>query len=371
MLEAPTQPDLATPQNFSLGEARGIVKDCFRPNPWIYWTDFLISYFVGLRCFWFVPRMENYVQNETTRQVLQVVCFVVAALLFYRIGTFTHELVHLRGKAFVPFRFVWNLLCGIPFLIPSYMYYTHTRHHIRKFYGTMEDGEYLSLGQGPRWKILLYLGESFLVPIVAVVRFLILAPLSWICPPLRRQLHMRASSLVIDPQYVRPLPTNKEARIWQLQETATCAYTWTAGVMWYTGSIPADFVLRAYVIAVVIMLINSIRTLGAHRFRHSRQEMSFIEQLLDSINYPRSLWTAELWAPLGMRYHALHHLFPSLPYHNLGIAHQRLMAQLPSDSIYRQTEVPTLPTALAQLWHDAKSGKYPLHQEYHTARSPT
>jgi len=30
------------------------------------------------------------------------------------------------------------------------------------------------------------------------------------------------------------------------------------------------------------------------------------------------------WAPVGLRYHALHHYFPGIPYHNLGFAYQRL-----------------------------------------------
>jgi fatty acid desaturase len=62
------------------------------------------------------------------------------------------------------------------------------------------------------------------------------------------------------------------------------------------------------------------------------------------------LWTAELWAPVGLRYHALHHLFPSLPYHNLGKAHRRLMRELPADSPYRQTESPHLWASLRLLW---------------------
>ena len=43
---------------------------------------------------------------------------------------------------------------------------------------------------------------------------------------------------------------------------------------------------------------------------------------------------AELWAPVGLRYHALHHLLPSLPYHSLPEAHRRLAAQLGSGSTY-------------------------------------
>jgi fatty acid desaturase len=55
-----------------------------------------------------------------------------------------------------------------------------------------------------------------------------------------------------------------------------------------------------------------------------------------------------------MRFHALHHLFPSLPYHALGAAHRRLMARLPPDSPYRLTEAPRLSASLRQLWRAAR-----------------
>ena len=32
---------------FSLAEARAIVRDQFQPKAWIYWTDFLVTIFAG------------------------------------------------------------------------------------------------------------------------------------------------------------------------------------------------------------------------------------------------------------------------------------------------------------------------------------
>ena len=77
--------------------------------------------------------------------------------------------------------------------------------------------------------------------------------------------------------------------------------------------------------------------------------MTFVDQLLDSVNYPKHGWITELWGPVGTRFHALHHLFPSLPYHAFPEAHRRLVAALPEDSPYRQTEEPSLTAAIIDL----------------------
>jgi fatty acid desaturase len=62
-----------------------------------------------------------------------------------------------------------------------------------------------------------------------------------------------------------------------------------------------------------------------------------------------------LWAPLGQRYHALHHVFPSIPYHWLGVAHRRLMRQLPADNPYRKTVRKGLIKALIEMWTRARN----------------
>jgi hypothetical protein len=43
-----------------------------------------------------------------------------------------------------------------------------------------------------------------------------------------------------------------------------------------------------------------------------------------------------LLLPVGSRYRGLRQALPSVPYHNLGAAHRRLMAELPADSAYRR-----------------------------------
>ena len=78
----------------------------------------------------------------------------------------------------------------------------------------------------------------------------------------------------------------------------------------------------------VVALLNQLRTLVAHLWENDGQPMTVTAQYLDSVNVPPPSPFAELWAPVGLRYHALHHLMPSLPYHSLGEAHRRLRVHL-------------------------------------------
>lgn len=333
--------------NFSLAQTRHIVKDLFAPNPWIYWGDFLLSLVGGMICFGLVRHVV------TDFGVLQVVLFVLSAVLYYRAALFIHEIIHLRAGTFKAFRFTWNLLCGIPFLIPSYLYYTHVDHHMRKHFGTEHDGEYLPLGTTGPWQIFVYLCQPLVIPILAVLRFLVFTPLAWVSPRFREFVHRRASSMVMDPSYIRPLPSRSALRIFRMQELG--CFLFLVGIIavsiYRKGPYAAaTFGLQAYLTGVLVMYLNHVRTLGAHRYTNPGGEMTFVEQLLDSVNYPRCTPFSLMWAPVGLRYHALHHLCPSLPYHNLGKAHRRLMAQLPADSPYRLTESPSLWASLVQLW---------------------
>ncbi|HEX4130785.1 MAG TPA: fatty acid desaturase [Pirellulales bacterium] len=332
----------ASPDGFSVREARDLVRDLFEPSAVVYWTDFLLTITGGWICFAWL-RLGTSVAG-------QVVAYIGCVLLFYRAGSFIHELVHLRRETYKAFHVVWNLLCGIPLLMPSYMYETHVAHHARNHYATPEDGEYLPLVHGRLRGLLVYLGQSLVIPALAVVRFLVLAPLGWLIPSSRRWIHQRASSLVMDPSYVRPLPSARETRIWRIQEVCCFLIVAYMAGRFFTGLMPWSALLKLYLLAVGVLLLNELRTMGAHRFRFDgTREVTFLEQLLDSVNYPYRPWLTELWAPVGLRFHALHHLFPSMPYHRLPAAHYRLMAQLPADSPYRQTVSTGLWATLGEL----------------------
>ena len=80
-----------------------------------------------------------------------------------------------------------------------------------------------------------------------------------------------------------------------------------------------------------------------------------VGQLLDTctISPAGGARSAPVWqvltAPVGLRYHALHHWIPSLPYHNLGRAHRLLARTLAGDSPYAATAEPTVRAAIRRL----------------------
>jgi len=352
------------PSEFSLAEARRIVGNFFRPNPWIYWTDFLVSWSLGVVCFATVQHPDRITGIATWHGPLTIGLFIVSSILFYRCTLFIHELVHIRADEFKAFRFVWNLLCGIPFLIPSFVYYTHIDHHRRKHYGTHADGEYIPLSSLPARQILFYLSQVLVLPILAVIRWGVLTPLTWFSSTIRDLVHKHASSMIMDPKYIRPLPTKNVLRKIRLQETLCFLCVWAVGArmtinygLIFDKPLSPMFLVQTYLTGVFILTLNALRTLGAHRWTSPGREMNFVEQMLDSVNYPHNPLIAGMWAPVGLRFHALHHIFPTMPYHALAKAHRRLMRELPSDSPYRRTEARSLTGSLVSLWRRAKASQ--------------
>ena len=93
-------------------------------------------------------------------------------LALYRAGSFIHELTHIKKGAVKGFRFAWNLIVGVPLLVPSFMYEgVHNQHHAKRYYGTVDDPEYLPLALMHPWTLPLFLIAAALAPVGMLIRF--------------------------------------------------------------------------------------------------------------------------------------------------------------------------------------------------------
>lgn len=335
---------------FPMAEAKGIIRELFTPNPWVYWTDFLVNDLLGWTAFVLAVRAPVF-------SPLQGAAFLVAGLALYRAVIFVHELTHLKKGTFRTFHTAWNLLCGFPLLVPSMLYMgVHIDHHKQKLYGTKNDHEYFDFALEKPYRIPLFLFTMLLAPALFLFRFLLLTPVSYIVQPLRKPLWEMASSLAVGGGFKRPLPDDHEKRIWWAQEFLTFAYAGIGMALMISGILPWKVLVLWYATAVFILFTNGIRTLAAHCYQNPpAHEMTFAEQFLDSIDIPGNPLVTPLWAPVGLRYHATHHLFPGMPYHSLGEAHRRLMENLPAGNPYPKATRPSLYAAITQLWERASS----------------
>lgn len=335
-------------QNFPMAEARLIARRFAEPDARTYWTDFLLSAALGWSAFAGAVMAPPF-------SIAQIALTLVASFALFRAVLFTHELAHLKKGTFGVFRFVWNILAGAPFLIPSYSYTgVHIDHHRPGVYGSMRDGEYVSFGAGRPWRTVAYVLLSFVLPPLLAVRFVVLTPLSWIVRPLRSLIWRRLSSLAIDLSYDRHPPNKDDDETWLIQETATTILAVTVAALIATGRLSLSVAGVWYAVTATILFVNSIRTLGAHAYRYSGDvTVTKTEEFLDSVNVPSEDLLSKLIAPVGLRFHATHHLFPATPYHNLPKLHGALATELSDASAYLSTGRKSFADALARLWKEA------------------
>ncbi|WP_298300998.1 fatty acid desaturase [uncultured Erythrobacter sp.] len=323
-----------------LRAARDLTKDLGEARGSIYWPDMLISTAAGYG--------GIALAILTSNLAVAIIAGLVASLALYRSLMFIHELTHIHKSALPGFRLGWNLLVGIPLLTPSFMYEgVHVIHHKRTQYGTIEDPEYLPLALMKPWSLPLFVIVALLAPIALIVRSGVLVPLGLIIPPVRRLVWERASSLSINPDFRRKPATGDFAKRVRWQQIG--ASLWAIALIVSPSVIGWKPLLIALAVVSFTALLNQLRTLVAHLWENEGEPMTVTAQFLDSVNVPPPGIVAEIWAPVGLRYHALHHLMPSMPYHDLPEAHRRLARELGDGSTYEGANHPGMFTLVGRI----------------------
>lgn len=310
-----------------------LVRDLGQHRAGIYWSDFLLS----MATFWAAGCTLAY--RAPMLDALAIAMFIVAVLALYRASCFMHEIVHLPRSALPGFRWAWDLLCGIPMLLPSYFYASHVDHHAARTYGTEQDPEYLPLLHNSKASMALLVAGTVIAPLTLWFRFAVVTPLAWCIPALRLLVDARFSSVTLHPRYRADVDRLLRPRLQvRIAELLTTLWAWGATALVVGGVVPLAWALAFLAVVMSVLLVNMVRTAFTHHYRHDGAPMTHAQQIADSVTWGGGGPLVELFAPLGLRYHALHHVFPYLPYHALPAAHARLMAAGSSALDYQATD---------------------------------
>jgi len=327
----------------SCAPALATIKDLYEPNVPLYWFDLVGSSVAG----WGAVAVLCFARDL----VVAIAAGTAAVTFLYRAYLFNHELSH-AARRIAWFREAWNLLVGFPLLVPSSLAVgVHAMHHKLHIYGTEEDPEYLPFARS-RFLIVRFILLTLAFPLLMCVRFLLLGPGGLLVPRAQRWLVRHATSLALNPHFVRNVGPEEHRIIIREQIGILLFWSPWLALLWI-GVLPFTVVVSWFVVTTSISLINGVRSLVAHRYRGADPNFDRVGQLEDSVNTPDAWWTA-VWAPVGHRFHALHHFAPGVPYHNLAIAYRRVVqAETALNSSFKVSSSPGLTASLAWLWASA------------------
>lgn len=306
--------------------------DYFKVKAYRYWIDFLFSLV-------FAYTASTVFLLSPLGSITQIAAFPISVFWLYRLGSLVHEVCHLGQHEMRAFKVTWNLLVGVMTFTPSPFFTRHHRdHHSQRFYGTPEDPEYVAnVIESGNWRSAIVYGlHVALFPVMVFLRFL-LVPLTYLHPRLREFVLERASSLTLNFNYRRKLNAYDRRSI-VVMEWLCFVRAVLIPVTVIIGVAPPSRIPLLYLLGLTTLFLNQMRQLADHHFEGDGSPADVEAHVRDSCNFTGQDLLTRLFFPFSIRYHALHHLFPSLPYHNLKSAHNYLTSVLPAASPYRELD---------------------------------
>ena len=297
-------------------------------NPAIYWIDFFACALFGWYLF--------YLTVFSDKLLVMIPAFFFGTILIYRGQLFIHEVVHQR-KNIKGLALAYEIFFGWPNSYPSYIHDPHLAHHGKKTYGTKDDAEY-AYGINDNWlKMLQPIVSSLLLPIFSTIRFGLLPPLMLFFPKSWKvKIYQHASTLIVEPRYIRPMRSDSELKNMMINDLFCSVFRIGFILALIYGLLPIKTLWVWLAMIFTASVLNMYRTKIAHRYLGDGKPMSQQGQLLDSVTVSGSFLSG-IWAPVGLRFHSAHHLYPVMPYHNLAKLHVYLSREEFKDHPYNKT----------------------------------
>ena len=251
--------------------------------------------------------------------------FVVAVIALHRAAILMHDICHQydnpRLKRFI---WVWDLTVGAVAAIPSPRFLRpHRIHHATGSFRTKDDPQYLLVRTDRTLAAFVLLLIPFIMPVLNIANALVASVAGTALDEAVERWAAR-----------RGMPTGSVVAARHRPRVIWLSRYYVALYALYAYLLPETLGL-AYAVLVAGWWLTTIRIPLEHRMEHLLESSDKRDHLLDSFTIESPL--AALLQPLAMRFHAAHHLYPGVPYHNLEALHRELKA---SDPEYRATIVP-------------------------------
>ncbi|MDR3501698.1 MAG: fatty acid desaturase [Legionella sp.] len=296
-------------------------------NKTIYWLDLFLTALFAWTLFVLACQTKN--------MFLSIVFLGMSSIFFYRGLSFVHEVTH-HAPHIKGYRVAWNLLFGMAFLYPSYVYENHLLHHRMDHYGSSKDAEYFIINKKLSGLFRFLFWGQFVMPAKLIIRSLIF-PLVFISEKFSNFYEMHLCGFYLNPEYEKK-PLSKRIKKNLYKEDLRCTlFAYMILGLIFAHQLPAYIILYWYSAAFILSFINSIRVVVCTHNYNYLSPRDRAEQIIDTFTLDKGLILPGLIAPIGLRYHALHHLFPGIPYHSLGKAHRMVCEAFPNNTAYKDT----------------------------------